>query len=76
MSENQRLPGRGSPPGLPRWVKLFVMIFIFLVLLVVILHLMGFGLGGHGVSDARGLLPGSPVDYELSMAQAQVQLRT
>ena len=41
---------RGSPPSTPRWVKLFVIIFIALVLLFVILHLMGLGFGGHGLS--------------------------
>ena len=56
MSENQTLPSRGSPPATPRWVKVFVIIFIALVLLVVILHLMGIGFGGHGMSSQTLLL--------------------
>jgi hypothetical protein len=55
MSENQKLPSRGSPPSTPRWVKVFVIIFIALILLVVILHLMGIGFGGHGL-NAQTLL--------------------
>lgn len=39
--------GRGSPPGTPRWVKMFGLIAIVLVLLFVILHLTGRGFGGH-----------------------------
>lgn len=49
MSETP--PDRGSPPGTPRWVKVFVIGFIVLVLLFVILHLMGLGFGGHGLSS-------------------------
>lgn len=40
-------PDRGSPPSTPRWVKVFGIIVIVLVLLFVILHLTGFGFGGH-----------------------------
>ena len=36
-----------TPPGMPRWVKVFGMIFIVLVLAVVALHLAGFNFGGH-----------------------------
>jgi hypothetical protein len=32
-------------------VKVFVILFIALSLLVVVLHLMGIGIGGHGVSS-------------------------
>ena len=39
--------GRGSPPGTPRWVKVFAIIVIVLVLLFVILHLSGRGFGDH-----------------------------
>jgi len=42
MQENQNVPGGGSPPSTPRWVKVFVIIFIALVVIVVIVHLMGF----------------------------------
>jgi len=44
MSQNQ---GRGSPPGTPRWVKVFGILFILLILLVVIIHLMGIDFGNH-----------------------------
>lgn len=56
MLENQKMPGRGSPPSIPRWVKVFVIIFIALVLLFIILHLMGLGFGGHGMSSQTLLL--------------------
>ena len=44
-----------TPPGTPRWVKVFVIGFIALVLLFVILHLAGFGLGGHAPSIEHGV---------------------
>ena len=47
MSNNR--PNPNSPPGMPRWVKILTGIFIVLVILFIILHLMGFGLGGHGM---------------------------
>ena len=47
MSKNR--PDPNSPPGTPRWVKILIIIFIVLLLLFVILHLMGFGLGSHGM---------------------------
>ncbi len=50
MQENQKLPGGGSPPSTPRWVKVFVIIFIVLVLLVVIVHLAGFRFD-HGAGN-------------------------
>jgi hypothetical protein len=34
-------PGRGSPPGVPRWVKVGIIALIILALLVVILTLTG-----------------------------------
>jgi len=41
--------GRGSPPGMPRWVKMFALItLIVLVVLLVIQHLPALGdMGGH-----------------------------
>lgn len=48
MSNNR--PDPNSPPSTPRWVKIFVIAFIVLVVVIVILHLMGFGIGGHGMS--------------------------
>ena len=50
MAQNQKTPGRGSPPVFPGWVKVLVISFILLMLIVVILHLMGFGFGSHGAS--------------------------
>ena len=44
-------PDPNSPPGTPRWVKILLIIFVVLVLLFVILHLLGFGLGGHGMGS-------------------------
>jgi hypothetical protein len=40
-------PDRRSIRSIPRWVKLFVIIFIILTLLFVILHLTGNGFGSH-----------------------------
>ena len=51
MAENQKGPGRGSPPVTPRWVKLFVIVFVLIILLIVILHLMGLSFGGHGLTS-------------------------
>lgn len=57
-------PGRGSPPGTPRWVKVFGIITLVLILLFVLMLL--FGRGHHGPSrhfesgDAGGDTP--PVD--------------
>ena len=52
MTENQKDPGRGSPPETPRWVKVLIILFIVLVAAVVVLHIMGFGFGGHGTINA------------------------
>jgi hypothetical protein len=38
---------RETPPGTPRWVKIFAIIAIVLILLFVILKLTGIG-GNHG----------------------------
>jgi hypothetical protein len=48
MSQIPVKPDRRPPPGTPRWVKVFVIIFIALVVLFVVLHLLGLGFGGHG----------------------------
>jgi hypothetical protein len=46
------VPARGStpstPPGTPRWVKVFGIIVLVLVLTFVILHLAGLSPAGHG----------------------------
>jgi len=39
-------PGRPNPT-LPRWVKVFGILFIVLILAVVALHLTGNNFGGH-----------------------------
>ena len=54
MSNNR--PDPNSPPSTPRWVKIFAIAFIALVLLVIILHLMGFGMGGHGMNVQTSLI--------------------
>lgn len=40
MSKNQ--PGPRSTPGVPRWVKVFVVILIVLILFVIVVHIIGF----------------------------------
>ena len=47
--DNRVRLGRGSPPGMPRWVKMFGLVAaIFLAVLFVILHLTGLGgMGSH-----------------------------
>ena len=45
MSQTHQKSDHESPPGTPRWVKLFVIIAIVLVVLVVILHLTGYSFG-------------------------------
>jgi uncharacterized cupredoxin-like copper-binding protein len=47
MSQVQVGPGRGQPPSIPRWVKVFGIIAIVLVVVFVILHLTGHGFGSH-----------------------------
>jgi hypothetical protein len=63
MSEVQKTPGRGLPPGTPRWLKLFIIIFIVLVVVLVILHLMGFSFGGHSLGNHGGIPVLRLVDY-------------
>ena len=47
MSQFPVKPDRESPPGMPRWVKVFVILFIVLILVVIALHLTGTNFGGH-----------------------------
>jgi hypothetical protein len=47
MSTNR--PDPNSPPPIPRWVKILVGIFIVLIILIIVMHLMGFGMGSHGM---------------------------
>ena len=47
-------PGGGGPPGVPRWVKAFGIVFAVLVLVFVILHLTGNSPGGHGSPFEHG----------------------
>jgi hypothetical protein len=51
MSNPSNKPGRGSPPGMPGWVKAFIIVLVVLVAVVVIVHLMGirFDHGGGGM---------------------------
>ena len=43
---NQRNPNRGQAPAMPRWVKVFAVVFVVIVLVVIALHLMGNNPGG------------------------------
>jgi len=47
--DNRVRVGPGSPPGMPRWVKMFGLVAaILLAVLFVILHLTGLGgMGSH-----------------------------
>ncbi len=54
-------PGRGSPPGTPRWVILFGIIALVVVLLVVIMLVAGGG--SHGPN--RHTSSGDPGDDTL-----------
>ena len=47
MSQSPVKPDRQSPAGMPRWVKVFVILFIVLILVVIALHLTGTNFGGH-----------------------------
>jgi hypothetical protein len=38
---------RAPAPGVPRWVRVFVIVLIVLIVLFVILHLTGNGFGQH-----------------------------
>ena len=63
MLDNQKVPGHGSPPGLPRWVKVLIILLIVLVTAVVVLHLMGFGFGGHGAINVAEMFARGQMDY-------------
>jgi hypothetical protein len=53
MAETHTRPDQEAPPGVPRWVKVFGIVFIVLVLVLVVLHLTGNGLGSlHGAFRA------------------------
>ena len=54
--EHQLGTGRGSPPGMPRWVKIAAVIVGALILLFVILQLTGFA-GEHGPGRHMGSAP-------------------
>ena len=47
MAQTHIKSDTGSPPGMPRWVKVFGILVISLALLMAILHLTGKGFGGH-----------------------------
>jgi hypothetical protein len=44
---------QASTTGAPRWVKAFAIVVVVLVLSFVVLHLAGYGFGGH-TSHAAG----------------------
>lgn len=74
MAENQRTPGGGTPPGTPRWVKVFMIVFIALVLLVIVLHILGFGFGGHGTGNNTGILFRGLVEYSWVLKVTVMQI--
>ena len=74
MSENQKAARRGSPPGMPNWVKLLIGISIIVVLIVVVLHLLGVGFGPHGAGAAGGIDINPFVDVRLLVVQVLQQL--
>lgn len=43
MSQNQ--PDHGTPPSMPRWVKVFGLVLILLIVAVVVIHLTGNNFG-------------------------------
>ena len=47
MSQTPTKPDRGSPPGMPRWVKVFGIIAIVLILTFLTVHLTGTVPWGH-----------------------------
>jgi hypothetical protein len=62
---------RGSPPGMPRWVKVSGIIVAVLVLLVVIVLLISGGSHGprrHASSGAGGQAPLSSVTASLTLS--------
>jgi hypothetical protein len=62
---------RGSPPGMPRWVKVFGLIVAVLVLLLVIVLLLAGGSHGprrHLSGGAAGNAPRSSVTASLTVA--------
>jgi hypothetical protein len=62
---------RGSPPGMPRWVKLSGIIVAVLVLLVVIVMLIaggGHGPRRHASGGAGGHAPLSSVTADLTLS--------
>jgi hypothetical protein len=63
-------PGRGSPPGMPRWVKVIAIIIGILVVLFVVLQLTGIG-GRHG--PGRHMSAGDPATTR-SVAELQAWL--
>jgi hypothetical protein len=60
---------RGSPPGMPRWVKVSGIIVAVLVLLLVIVLLVSGGHGPrrHASGDAAGHAPRSSVAASLTL---------
>lgn len=70
MSDTRSQPGAGgqddreSPPGMPRWVKVPLIIIGILVLLFVILQLTGLG-GEHGPGRHLSAGQAAPAAAEL-----------
>lgn len=67
-------PARGSAPGMPRWVKVFLTVVLVVVVLVVILLLTG---GGHGPgrhmsSGVSSGVVGDPADAAQAVRTVEV----
>lgn len=61
-NETSAAPGRGSPPGMPLWVKVFGIIGIVAVVVVVIALVTGRGGPGGGHGPGRHVLSGDSGD--------------
>jgi len=53
MAETHTQPDPEAPPGVPRWVKAFGVVFVVLIVVLVVLHLTGNGFANlHGALRA------------------------
>ena len=61
--EHQSDTGRGSPPGMPRWVKIAAITVGVLILLFLILQLTGIA-GEHGPGRHMSGIPPQPTSVD------------
>ncbi|GAA0458289.1 hypothetical protein Aca07nite_64590 [Actinoplanes capillaceus] len=57
---NDRKPGNGPKPGVPRWVKVIGIVVVVLAALLIIAQVTGIA-GEHGPGRHLGLAPASPM---------------